>query len=167
MDSKHCGNDSQCFPLKEELEFNKEDLAPATVTAAGQIDDGEAGKFHFKTPFDSGSTDNITSWSLSPKNTELFTLENPITVRTADGIYSCAECVHLHKAMFPELSLTQKCKTVQCLVINSKMGHQLVIGRKCVKRIGVKMDFETSAITWCGKEMSFHPRNCFENNQLP
>ena len=23
VDSKHCGNDSQCFPLKEELEFNK------------------------------------------------------------------------------------------------------------------------------------------------
>ena len=35
-----------------------------------------------------------------------------------------------------------------------------------MKQIGIAMNFASSTIEWIGKEMSFHPRNFFNNNEL-
>ena len=143
-----------------------EDLAPTTVIVCNQINEGIQNKYFFKTLFDSGSTDNIAKKDSLPKDTVLYTLATPITMRTAQGTYMCKHYCVLKQAMIPELSLTRRCKAIKCLVIDSEMTYQVIIGRKYMKQIGISMDFATSSIHWYGKEMSFHPRSFFKNNEL-
>ena len=143
-----------------------EDLAPTTVVVCNQINEGNTKKYYFKTLFDSGSTDDIVTKDSLPADTKLMKLANPITMRTAQGTYVCNDYCILKQAMIPELSLTRRCKAIRCLVIDSKMNYQLIIGRKTMKRIEIQMNFATSTISWFDKEMSFHPRNYFKNNEL-
>ena len=144
-----------------------EDLAPTTVAVCNQINDaGVKAKYYFKMLFDSGSTDNILTKDALPKNVQLLELANPITMRTAQGTYSCKHYCYLKNVMFPELSLTRRCKAIKCLVIDSKMGYQLIIGRKYMKSICISMNFAQSTVDWYGKVMSFHPRNYFSNNGI-
>ena len=142
------------------------DLAPTTVVVCNQINDDKKRRIYFKTLLDSGTTDNIVTRTALPTGTELLSLENPITMQTANGSYSCKHYCYLRNAMFPELSLTRRCKAIKCLVIDSKMNYQLILGRKYMKQICIKMDFETSTVSWYDKNMSFHPRNYFNNNEL-
>ena len=143
-----------------------EDLAPTTVIVCNKINDRIQKKHFFKTLFDSGSTDNIITKDSLPKNTECFQLSKQIEMRTARGTYLCNHYIILKNVMIPELLLTHRCKGFKCLVIESKMNYQLIIGRKCMKDIGLSMDFANSTINWYGKDMSFHPRNYFSNNGL-
>ena len=118
-----------------------EDLAPTTVLVCNQINDGNKQRIYLKTLFDSGTTDNIISKDALPKGVAPLILDVPLTMRTAQGTYSCAHYCYLHNSMFPELSLTRKCKTIKCLIVDSKMGYQLILGRRYMKQIGIQMDF--------------------------
>ena len=176
VDENYFNEDLQRFPTVEEA-FNAEsenktqeqstvDLAPTTVTVCNQINDGSKRRIYLKTLFDSGSTDNIVSKTTLPKDTGYHRLAVPITMRTAQGSYECTEYCYLNNIMFPELSLTRKCKTIKCLVIDKTMGYQLIIGRRYMKEIEIQMDFATSTIQWLGKEMTFHQRNYFADNNI-
>ena len=146
--------------------IQNEDLAPTTVIVCNQMNNGIQKKYFFKTLFDSGSTDNIITKDSIPNNVELIVLTNPITMRQAKGMYQCThECI-LKNVMIPELSLTRRCKEVRCLVVDSNMSYQVILGRRYMKQIEIQMDFARSTISWYDKEMSFHPRNFFKNNQL-
>ena len=143
-----------------------DDLAPTTVIVCNQINDGIKTKSFFKTLFDSGSTDNIVIKEALPKNTEFLLLPKAITMNTAQGDYTCKHYCILKNVMFPELSLTRRCKAIKCLVIESKMRYQVILGRKYMKQIGITMDFARSSIMWYGKEITFHPRNFFKDNDV-
>ena len=126
IDDQHCVNDLQRFPVttvdpakeeKEEKEESEIDLAPTTIAVAGhQVNDQHKGKVCCKTLLDSGSTNDAATRNALPKDVWLFDLQTPIIIDTGNGPCACTKCVCLHCDMFPELSLTRKCKWMKCAV---------------------------------------------------
>lgn len=157
--------DSEYVPLTTTVKEDDIDLAPTTVACCNKINNSK-GKFYLKTLFDSGSTDNILTRSAIPANTEIFKLKTPISMSTAKGEYSCTDYAYLENVMFPELSYSRKCKQIKVYIVDAKMIYHLIIGRKYMKQIALKMDFESSTIQWYDKEMKFHPRSYFTDSTL-
>ena len=142
-----------------------QDLALTTVACCNQINNS-SGKFYLKTLFNSGSTYNILTRSALPKNTQVIKLTNPVTMATAKGYYSCTDYAYLSNIMFPELSYSRECKKIKVYIVDAKMIYHLIIGRQYMKKIALKMDFESSTIEWYDKFMKFHPRSYFNNSSL-
>ena len=93
-------------------------------------------------------------------------LDKPISMGIAKGTYLCTDYTFLHDTMFPKFSYSRKCKLIKVYVVDTKMNYHLIIGWKYMKQIALKMDFETSTITWFDKTMSFHPQLYFHDNWL-
>eukprot|EP00536_Pseudo-nitzschia_multiseries_P015907 jgi/Psemu1/44243/gm1.44243_g len=55
---------------------------------------------------------------------------------------------------------------VKCFVVDAKMNYHFILGRKTMKDIGIKMDFENSTMTWYEKIMPFHPPSYFHGKTI-
>eukprot|EP00536_Pseudo-nitzschia_multiseries_P005052 jgi/Psemu1/11614/gm1.11614_g len=112
------------------------------------------------------NTDNLIVESAIPTEPKKHSLAQPIQMQTTNSRATCNHYVILENTMFPELSYSMRVLKIKCFIVTQNIDYHLLIGRRTMRDIGMKMDFEACTIEWYEKTMHFHPRNYFDNKSM-
>ncbi len=101
----------------------------------------------YKVLFGSGTTfEAIIKRSANPSGVEPLQI-HAINVRTTNGSFSINESLSLGEMRFPYFSFTTNLAPITAVVFNSKAcAHDLVLGRACLKKMGITLDFARSVM---------------------
>lgn len=141
----------------------KKDVSPYTMAQVKKVNDSE-GIYMFKTLFDSGSTLNMVKKSALPRNVKLFKIKQGEGIQTTMGSMGAQEYVKMEQISLPEFSPNRYIpETVAVVFDNPDVRYDWIMGRRLMKEIGLKLDFEKDEIEWIDKKVSFRTTDWINN----
>ena len=148
--------DQESGSSNNQIVHPKEDLSPSVVLVAGT-----ANSIYYKKPLkallDSGSTSDFIYADKLPKACKPRSLEQALNVSLLNSTATVNQAVDLEDVVLTELSLSKHIKSLTCYVAQGASNYDIIIGRRTMKKLGIKLDFETSTIHWKGQSSPMKP----------
>ena len=76
------------------------------------------------------------------------------------------EYVELEVLMFPEFSPNRYVRKIKALIFDDpNVRYDMLIGRKTMKFMELKLDFQTETMEWIDKQIPFHPTHWYSDKE--
>jgi hypothetical protein len=134
----------------------EEDVVPQTIMTVKSMTGVGITPRLFRVLLDSGATFEAMIKASSIPDNVVPTKIPSINVRTTNGSFKIDESVKLKGMKFPEFSFTSHLAPIKAVVFDSEScGYDIILGRACLKKMGVSLDFAKSMTTWLGIKVPF------------
>lgn len=134
----------------------QDDVVPQTIVTVKAMNGADGTQRLYRVLLDSGATfEAMIKASSIPKNVEPAKIP-AISVRTTNGSFIIDRAVTLEGMKFPEFSFTSHLAPIKAVVFESEScSYDIILGRACLKKMGVSLDFANSITTWLGISVPF------------
>ena len=146
----------------ENILKEKDDTIPSALCIARKVNTIER-RTLMKALFDTGGSHTMIQSRSLPKRVEIFQ-DDKKTFSTTQGRFQSSGYVYLHEVAMPEFSYTRRIKTIKAYVFDApQVKYDLILGRKFLRNIKIKIDFETEELIWYDKSIKFHTTQYFQD----
>lgn len=100
---------------------------------------------------------------VSPKGCVPTVLSTPVTTKMLEGEFKSEACVQMKDIVLSKFDCNKRIDAQPACIFEGLSGHDVIVGCHFLRRVGLKMDFQTNVIHWMNHSAAMKDELCWTN----